>query len=961
MCEMKLNSYLFGANAIFVEELYKKYSEDPSSVDPDWRTFFDGFDGNDKEAILKATKGVAWKPNKPKIVGYTEPVSAKAGKDKSSKKPGVEQKTGAALDASAAKYTVGVMKLIDAYRAYGHIKVNYDPLGLQKVDTHAELDLKNYDITDADLDRVVNLGGELGFGEVTIREVIQKLEQIYCGRVGAEFFYLENFEERMWLQNRIEQTLPTLNLPKEDKLNVLQYLIEAETFEHFLHTKFPGTKRFSLEGGDGMIAALQFMIRESVKYGVEEVVLGMAHRGRLNTLTNVMDKPYHAMFSEFKGELAHPEEIGIPGDVKYHLGYSNDIAIDGRDIHISLTPNPSHLEAVNPVVLGKVRAKQDIIDDTERSKVVSVLIHGDAAFSGQGSVAESLYLSQLEGFYTGGTLHLIVNNQIGFTTDPKDARSTRYCSDLVKALDCPVFHVNGDDAESLVYVCKLAAEYRVKFKKDVFIDFVCYRKYGHNEGDEPLFTQPVMYKKIKEHEPPSAIYMKSLAAQDLCSAEEYENRKANFKATLEEEFELSKTYKPTKADWLEGNWCDMKRFDATKILDNTGYPATELKGLMEKLTTLPENFNANSKITRLLKARAESVNTEAGIDWGTGEALALASLLDEDYNIRITGQDVQRGTFSHRHAVLTDQETEKKYIPLNNLKANQKGKLEIFNSNLSEYGVLGFEYGCSFTDPSKLVIWEAQFGDFANTAQVIIDQYIASAEMKWLRMSGLVMLLPHGYEGQGPEHSSARLERFLQLCAMDNMQVLNCTTPASIYHALRRQLHREFRKPLIVMSPKSLLRHKMAVSSLEDFAEGTKFKPVIGEVDSNIDAKNVKKVVFCSGKVYYDLVEERANRKAYEVAIIRLEQLYPFASKCVEEELLKYKGAESIIWCQEEHKNMGAYTFIFPYIENSLKNSKHKAKEITYLGREESASPAVGYMSLHQHELQEIMNKLFTK
>jgi 2-oxoglutarate dehydrogenase E1 component len=770
--------------------------------------------------------------------------------------------------------------------------------------------------------------------------------------------HLENPEERLWIQQKLETYGKDFDLTKEEKQAALFDLIEAEAFENYLHTKFPGTKRFSIEGGEGAITAMEHTIKESVKYGIREVIIGMAHRGRLNTLTKVMGKPYHAMLSEFKGELAYPSTMDIPGDVKYHLGTSSDVEIDNHKIHLSLTANPSHLEVVNSVVLGKVRAKQDQRSDKDRREVLGILIHGDAAFAGQGSVPETLYLSQLNGYHTGGTIHIIINNQIGFTTNPRDARSSRYCTDALKSINSPIFHVNGEDAEAVVYATKFACEYRAKFKKDIAIDIVCYRKYGHNEGDEPFFTQPIMYQAIEKHDSPDIVYLKKLIAEGTVTQETYDDYKKKFKDFLDKEYQISQNYKPTQADWLQGKWGNFEQADINRNEEKTGVKIVNLKKLGLKLSEYSSTFNINPKIERQLLIKRKMFETGKDIDWGTAEALAFATLIADGYNIRMTGQDVKRGTFSHRHAVLFDQKTENEYIPLNNLLDNQKNFLEIYNSNLSEFGVLGFEYGYSFTEPNTLTVWEAQFGDFANGAQVIIDQYIASGEAKWLRMNGLVLLLPHGYEGQGPEHSSARLERFLQLCAKDNIQVVNCSTPASYFHVLRRQLCRSFRKPLVVMSPKSLLRHKSVVSNLKDMDQNTTFKPVLDEAEELVSPSKINKVIICSGKIYYDILDRRQELKLKDTAIIRMEQLYPFPSSDLANVLSKYNNAE-IIWCQEEHENMGAFYFVEPRIEKVLKQIKHSCKRARYVGRARSASPAVGYMKLHQIEHKKLIDEVF--
>ena len=943
------NTYLSGANAAFIEELYAQYLKDPASIDPSWQVYFKALAENPAE-VQRSIEGASWQPYKNKVIGVVSKEERDAQKTKSANTNSVSKEE--------IELSLKVAGLLSAYRAYGHMGVNLDPLGLNPPSYHAELDHKSHGLADEDLDKEVFLPEGFGSGKAKIRDFIAYLRATYSGRVGAEFMHIESAEERAWLQERIEASASKVSsLAKDERLSVLTDMIHAEMFENYLHTKFPGTKRFSIEGLESMIPAIKVIVKSSVISGVREFIFGMAHRGRLTTLTNVMGKSFHAMFAEFQGGFAFPEGIDIPGDVKYHLGASTDLKINGQDVHMSLTPNPSHLEVVNPVVLGKVRAKQDMRQDKSRSEVLGILIHGDAAFAGQGTVMESLALSQLKVYHTGGTMHIVANNQIGFTTKPGDSRSTNYSTDIAKFIGAAIFHVNGDDADAVAYVSQLAAEYRSTFKKDVVVDIIGYRKYGHNEGDEPFFTQPIMYSAIKGKKTPDVVYEERLIAEGVFTKQEVDKIRVDFKAMLDAEYQKSIGYRPNKADWLEHCWSKMEMADINRKEALTGCDLKLLKSLGEKIATTPADFNVNPKIAKQLEAKKQMMESAKDLDWSMGEALAFGTLLNEGYNVRITGQDAKRGTFSHRHAVLFDQKTEQEYTPLNNIDPAQKGFLEIANSNLSEFGVLGFEYGYSFTDPNTLTIWEAQFGDFANGAQVMIDQYIASGEAKWLRMNGLVMLLPHGFEGQGPEHSSARLERFLQLCARDNMQVVNCTTPASIYHALRRQMHRNFRKPLIVMSPKSLLRHKLAVSDLKDFSEGTSFQLVIAE-SKKLDNVKVKKVILCSGKVYYDLYEKREELKRDDIAIIRLEQLYPFPKKSLAIELAKYPNAQ-IVWCQEEHENMGAFYFVEPRLERVLKTIEHKCTRPSYIGRRRAPSPAVGYMKLHIAELAAIMEEVF--
>ncbi len=952
---IKVLSYLSGNNAAFIEELYRQFIRDANSVDVEWQRYFSSL-GDSPADVEKALTGVSWKPSQNKVIGVVDKSEVAA----TSVKKHPSACSSADTSADDVRLSLGAISLLDAYRAYGHMGVMLDPLGITKPRYHHSLDYRSHGFTDEDLDREVKLGGRLGVDKIKLEALLSYLKATYSSRIATELMHIESSEERDWLQNMLESTAGQVEISKDERVRALSDVIEAEMFENYLHTKFPGTKRFSVEGLEGYIAGLETLVKESVKLGVKEFTLGMAHRGRLNVLTKVMRKPYHAMFSEFRGEMAFPLELGIPGDVKYHLGMSSDMIIDGKVVHMSLAPNPSHLEVVNAVVLGKVRAKQDMHGDKSRSEVLAILMHGDAAFAAQGSIMEALALSQLNVYHTGGTIHVVTNNQIGFTTNSSDARSTIYCTDIAKFIGAPIFHVNGDDIDAIVYVCKLAAKYRAIFKKDVVIDVVGYRKYGHNEGDEPLFTQPLMYNIIKNKMNPADTYAAKLMQEGVITETEVNLKKSEFKAKLDKEFEVSQNYKVEKADWLSGNWAKLGIANVHRIEADTGVALKKLTEIGKKLCEVPKDFNINLKIGRVLEAKAQMINSGKALDWAAGESLAFATLLEEGYPIRMTGQDVERGTFSHRHAVLVDQMSETRHIPMNNLSKEQKAFLEIKNSNLSEFGVLGFEYGYSFTNPNTLTIWEAQFGDFANGAQVVIDQYIASGEAKWLRMNGLVMLLPHGYEGQGPEHSSARLERFLQLCARDNMQVANPSTPASLFHILRRQLHRNFRKPLVIMSPKSLLRHKLAVSDLSEFKDGTKFQLILPESDKSIDAKDVKRVILCSGKVYYDLYERRQELKRKDIAIIRLEQIYPFPKISIAEEIKKYPDAE-IVWCQEEHENMGAYYFVDPRMEKVLSTMGHKYTRVRYIGRNRSASPAVGYMKLHIVELAKLLEDAFAK
>ena len=937
------NSSFLSQNALFIEELYNEYLKNPDSVDESWKEYFSELETSNDD-FRSFFSGPSWKKKGNKIIGYQDKVSNNVKKEK-------------ANSSNTNDLSLKIGKLIEVFRSYGHTAVKLDPLNMSDKSFPRELDYKNYEIKEEELEQQVYVGGAFGQNEMPLKKLYQNLINTYSGRFAIEFAHMDDLQEREWLRIEIENDVGVINLGKEKELEILDSLVKVGMLEEYLHTKFPGAKRFSIEGGEGTVTAIEEIIQISAKNNIEEMIFGMAHRGRLSILTKVMRKPYHVVFSEFKGGVFIPDNLNLPGDVKYHVGSSSDIQIDGKDMHLTLTPNPSHLEVVNSVVLGRVRAKQDLIDDKDRSKVMGVLLHGDAAFSGQGSVMESLALAGTKAYDIGGTIHIITNNQIGFTTNASDGRSSRYCTDIAKMISAPIFHVNGDDPEAIAYVSRIAAKYRSKFKKDVFIDIVCYRKYGHNEGDEPMFTQPKMYNVIHAHKSPSELYFSKLLDKGNINKDLIQKNKKEFKEFLNNEFELSNSYKPQEADWLKNNWEGFDEF----LTDNnshivTGVKSGELKNLSDPLTNVPDDLKLNKKVERLLNGRKQMLDTGDGIDWGMGETLAYASLLKDGCDIRFTGEDVERGTFSHRHAVLVDQESERKYIPLNNLENNQGGNIEIHNSILSELAVMGFEYGYSYSSPNTLVIWEAQFGDFANSAQMVIDQYLVSGKDKWLRMSGLVLLLPHGYEGQGPEHSSARLERFLQLGANNNITIANCTTPASIFHLLRRQALRNYRNPLIVMTPKSLLRHRLAVSKLADFAEGTSFKSLIEDDFKEVD--KVEKVIFCSGKVYYDLFEEREKQEKNNVALVRLEELYPYAKREILEQLDKYKNAKQIIWCQEEHKNMGAWHYIKPKFEEVLKELGSKL-EVEYVGRDESASPAAGYMKLHLEELSKFLKKAF--
>jgi 2-oxoglutarate dehydrogenase E1 component len=937
---LSASSPLFSANVIFINELYQKFLQNPASVDASWARYFSE-NQDEVKSVLVDYQGPSWGKRGLKVVGSSEfDISSNAPKE------APKNAAKAAPVAAGKDLNIRVKALVSAYKRFGHLEADLDPLGLAKRCAVAELDHKYHDIDDADLEKTVDFAGQ----KATISQVISHLRFIYSNKVGCEFDYITNSEQKEWLSAQTENTL-LAELSKDEKIKVLSEVIRTEKFEQFLHKRFPGAKRFSVEGGDASIACVEKIIDVSAKTGVKKIVVGMAHRGRLNVLTGVMGKPYHQLIAEFKGTPGMPEGVTKSGDVKYHMGYASSRQIAGNKIDLSLCFNPSHLEAVNVVAAGRIRAKQDLMKDESRLQAMALLIHGDAAFAGQGSVAESLMMNGVSGYDTGGVMHVIINNQIGFTANPNDSRCTTYASDLAKVIEAPIFHVNGDDVEAVIRVSNIAMLYRQAFKKDVVIDVICYRKYGHNEGDEPLYTQPVMYSKIKDHASLEKIYSQKLIAEGSISEANYQKMVSDFEALLSAEFDKAATYKPTEADWLKAEWKHIKDGDDT--LPKTAVDQKILKNLIAKTSEVPSGFNANPKIVKQLEARKEAVEAGSAIDWGCAENLAFASLLNEGFPVRITGQDSGRGTFSHRHSILHDAKSGERHNLFAGL-AN-KAKYEVYDSVLSEYGVLGFEYGYSLSMPNGLTIWEAQFGDFANGAQIIFDQFIASSEVKWLRKSGLVMLLPHGFEGQGPEHSSARLERYLQACADNNLRVVNITNPANFFHALRRQIHSKDRKPLVVMSPKSLLRHKLATSTLEEFSTEN-FRTVIGETASIAAAEKVRKVVFCSGKVYYDLFEAREAAKINDVALVRLEQLYPFPAQEIAAELKKYKNAE-VIWCQEEPKNMGAWKFVDDLIEEVLVGIRHKFARAKYVGRIACASPATGYGSYHAREQKKLIDE----
>ncbi len=938
-------SFLQGENATYLAELYARYQEDPFSVDPEWQSFFAGLEDNPDD-VFADSRGPSWARGNGTAL-------AAAAERRSTEPQGL----------AVARDTLGLRMLIRAYRTRGHLAAKLDPLELVTRREHPELKPKTYGFAKSDYDRPIYVGGALGLEFGTVRQVLDILKRTYCGTIGVEYMHISDPEQRAWIQDRMELPQHLVSFTVNGKKAILKKLIEAEFFERFLDIKYTGTKRFGLDGGELLVPALEQVIKRGGQLGVKEIIIGMPHRGRLNVLANVMAKPYRAIFNEFKGGSAHPDEVEGSGDVKYHLGASSDRAFDDNHVHLSLTANPSHLEIVDPVVLGKVRAKQDQHHDKERKEVLPLLLHGDAAFAGQGVVAECLGLSGLRGHRTGGSIHFIVNNQIGFTTAPRFSRSSPYPSDVAKMIDAPIFHANGDDPEAVVHVTKIATEFRQRFKKPVVIDMFCYRRHGHNEADEPAFTQPLMYARIAEHPSVVEVYSARLVEEGLFTREGIDRMQAEFRDYLEQEFAASDAYRPNRADWLDGKWSGIGHAEEGARRGVTGVDLEVLKDVGRKLTTIPKSFTAHKTIARIMGTRRKMIEDGEGIDWATAESLAFATLLVEGFRVRLSGQDSERGTFSQRHSVLMDQENEKKYTPLKHI-AKEQAEFEVINSMLSEEAVLGFEYGYSLAEPNALVLWEAQFGDFANGAQVIVDQFISSGERKWLRMSGLVLLLPHGYEGQGPEHSSARLERYLQLCAEDNWQIANLTTPANYFHVLRRQLHRQFRKPLVLMTPKSLLRHKRVVSSLSQFGPGTSFHRVLWDdaqflPDQTIklvpDGK-IKRVVLCSGKVYYDLYDDREKRGVDDVYLLRIEQLYPFPARALIQELSRFKDAE-MVWCQEEPKNMGAWSFIEPNLSWVLDHIEAEAPAAALCGRPSSAATATGLMSKHNRELRAFLDE----
>ena len=968
-------AFLYGGNADFIEDMYGRWAANPGSVPAGWRAFFEQL--NEGADQVTAAKGAATWARPREIVrddtlsaldGMWPAVEAKAARDVKAARPAAS----ADEIQAAARDTARALMLIRTYRIRGHLHANLDPLGIEAPVDNPELTPEYWGFGPEDLDRPIYLDGVLGQQTATIRQIMDLLHRVYCGNFAIQYMHIAEPAEKDWLQERIERRHEENAFTPEGKVAILKKLVEAETFERFLHKRFPGTKRFGLDGGEAMVPALEQVIKRGGAMGVDDIILGMAHRGRLNVLAAVMGKPYAAIFHEFQGGSTVPSDIEGSGDVKYHMGASSDREFDGQTVHLSLTANPSHLEIVNPVVLGKARAKQafDLREEAEgsleRKRVLPLLIHGDAAFAGQGVVAECFALMGLKGYRTGGTLHFVVNNQIGFTTSPRNRRSSPYPSDVALMVQAPIFHVNGDDPEAVVFAAKVATEFRQTFHKDVVIDMFCYRRYGHNEGDDPTFTQPLMYSKIRALPSTREIYARRLVEEGVIGQAEADGLVSEFEAFLDAQFEAGKSYASSKADWLDGKWQGLGLPEGDERRGSTGVKLDRLKAIGKVLTTCPNDVDCHKTLRRVIDGRREAIESGENLDWATAEALAFGSLLDEGFAVRLSGQDSVRGTFSQRHSAIVDQTTEERYVPLNHIREGQ-AQFEVIDSALSEEAVLGFEYGYSLADPNTLVLWEAQFGDFVNGAQVVIDQFISSGERKWLRMSGLTMLLPHGYEGQGPEHSSARLERFLQLCAEDNMQVANCTTPANYFHILRRQIHRPFRKPLIIMTPKSLLRHKKAVSTLADLADGSSFhrvlhddaqaRPAVAGVTLKAD-KDIRRVILCSGKVYYDLLERRERDGVDDVYLMRLEQFYPWPMKSLMTELVRFPNAE-LVWCQEEPKNMGGWTFVDPWLELTLEKLDVTSKRARYVGRPASASTAAGLMSRHLKELDAFLTDAF--
>ncbi len=948
----KKTSFLSGINSEFINQFYSDYINDPESLPEGWRNFFNGL-SEDEKLVLKDLNGPSWSPNK-----KNKNVFSSFSKEKKEEEI---QNLNLGSVKEASKDSVRAIMLIRAYRIRGHLIANLDPLSIQKKEEHSELKPESYGFSKKDYSRKIFLDGVLGLQYADLNQILHILKKTYCSTIGYEFMHMGDPDEKAWIRNRIEGPEKNILFTNNGKKAILNKIVQAEGFEKYLHVKFVGTKRFGLDGGESLIPALEQIIKRGGGLGAKEIKIGMPHRGRLNVLANVMGKPFRAIFSEFFGKSVSASK-DFEGDVKYHLGASSNREFDGNSVHISLTDNPSHLEAVNPVVLGQVRAKQFFHNDKERKKVIPVLMHGDAAFAGQGIVAECFAMSGLPGHNIGGTIHIIVNNQIGFTTAPRFARSSPYPSDVAKTAQAPILHVNGDDPEAVVHCAKIATEYRQKFNRDIVIDMVCYRRYGHNEGDEPSFTQPIMYKKIRSHPTTLTLYGKKLSEEGLTTTEKLQRENTEFKNFLEKEFETSKNYK-SELKWFDGAWSRFKPGLGKDKRGVSGVDKEKLRKIGKKIFSIPANFHAHKTLKRVFDLRRQML-LNGKLDWSSSESLAFGTLLTEGFSVRLSGQDSGRGTFSQRHAILRNQENHDRYIPVNNIQNGQM-KFEVIDSLLSELAVLGFEFGYSLSEPETLVLWEAQFGDFANGGQVIIDQFITSSESKWGRASGLVMLLPHGYEGQGPEHSSARLERFLQLCAGENIQVVNCTTPSNYFHVLRRQMHREFRKPLIIMTPKSLLRHKRCVSNISEFTSRSSFHRILEDDAYNKENKlislkkdkKIKKVVICSGKIYYDLIDAREKSSNDEVVFIRLEQLYPFPAKTLANLLKRYTNSE-ILWCQEEPKNMGAWNTVRNYIDRTLEMINFKGISVKYVGRKASSTTATGNANKHLAQQKEILEKI---
>jgi len=950
------NSFLSKNNNTFIEEMYLKYINGDKNLPIGWREFFEDL-GESKENVFKELQGPSWskkKIYKKNIIDNTN-INNNINNNLVIDDRNIN---------SQKEDSIKAIALIRAYRIRGHLIANLDPLGMMERNYLNELHPIAHGFKPKDYSRKIFLNDYLEKKFSSINELLKFLKKKYCSTIGFEYMHISEPTEKIWFRERIEKDENRLKFTENGKKAILNKLIQAEGFEKFLHTKYVGTKRFGLDGAESLIPALEQIIKRGGQGGVKEMKIGMSHRGRLNVLANVLQKSYKKMFNEFAGEISNTSSDST-GDVKYHLGASSNREFDGNQVHISLTDNPSHLEAVNPVVLGQTRAKQYYHEDKKRNKVIPILIHGDAAFAAQGVVGECFAMSGLPGHNTGGTIHIIINNQIGFTTSPRFARSSPYPSDVAKMVDAPILHVNGDDPEAVVYCARIATEFRLKFNRDVVIDLICYRRFGHNEGDEPSFTQPLMYKKIRNHPTTLNVYGKKLIEESSISKEEFEKNKKEFKDLLDQQFKTAKDYKP-KLEWFEGVWTSYKPERGKDKRGKTGVDKKILEEIGIKLADIPRTLDIHKTIKKIFENKKEKIKSKKNIDWSTAESLAFGTLLNEGFPIRLVGQDSGRGTFSQRHSVLRDQKTNERFIPLNNISKKQK-KIEIVDSLLSELAVLGFEYGYSLVAPNTLTIWEAQFGDFANGAQVVIDQFISSGERKWSRATGIIMLLPHGYEGQGPEHSSARLERFLQLCGQDNMQVINCTTPANYFHALRRQIHRGFRKPLIVMTPKSLLRNKYCVSNIEDFDKDNFFHRVLPDhatisKDYFVNLKNhkdIKKVILCSGKIYFDLIDTREKLKKDNIVFIRIEQLYPFPIKSLVSEIKKYSKNTKFYWCQEEPKNMGAWSSVRDYIQWTLNYIGANNKEISYIGRNEAASTATGYAKRHVTQQNKIMKEVF--